>query len=181
MKKCPNFGKYLDYCLFKCSHCNTWLYKEVFDKLTEKDVNTIKDQNLLICPPSLLALQISTVIFKEEFKTTRKKISEDLYLFNNLVFKSFVLFHWSFILCKKRNTITKIRHRRASFHINCYFNPYVVKGFLLGIDQISPGMKDFLLGIRNFPLEMNVILSGMDHFPMGRKISLMVQVVSLIR
>jgi len=97
MKKCPYCGQPLNNAALKCTRCNKWVDNEVFDRLCDDDVKLIKNNNLIIHTPSLVAVMVIDIVKKDNALEENTQQGENKTLeeqqFNLLVFKSFCYFN----------------------------------------------------------------------------------------
>ncbi|MFH1640168.1 MAG: hypothetical protein ABIB93_07680 [Chloroflexota bacterium] len=93
MKKCPNCGQMIEDAAFKCSQCHQWVDNEVFAKIGAEDVRLIKEKDLIIYTPGLLAAYITNFFLTEDLKKQVKKPLGEKPLFNLFVFYSFCYFY----------------------------------------------------------------------------------------
>jgi hypothetical protein len=117
MKKCPYCGQSLDNAAFKCTQCNKWVDNEVFEKLCDEDIKLIKNKDLIVSTPTLMAVMVIELLKKDDYlkesleKIERGTLNEEQQ-FNLLVFDSFCYFDaiCSFVKMKKgcRNTIEEM-------------------------------------------------------------------------
>jgi hypothetical protein len=92
-KKCPHCGQSLHGAALKCSRCERWVPNELFDRLCDEDVQLIKDNNLTVFAPSLMAIMVFDDLKDSNFtkdiqKTLGRGLSGDEQ-FKVLVFQSF--------------------------------------------------------------------------------------------
>jgi len=96
--KCPHCGRSLHPSVFKCTRCKRWIPNDLFDRLTDEDVELIKNRDLTPFTPSLVALMVSALLedsIKKHLKQWQKTVGRKLTgkeEFTLLVFHSFCYF-----------------------------------------------------------------------------------------
>lgn len=96
-KKCPYCGQLLSNIALKCTRCKKWVDNEVFRRLCEDDVKLIKNKDLVVFTPTLLAMMVIDLLKKDnhlrkDIEKREKKTLNEIQRFNLLVFESFCYF-----------------------------------------------------------------------------------------
>ena len=94
--KCPYCGQLLHDTALKCSRCKKWVPNELFNKLCDKDIKRIKDNDLNPFTPSLMAGMVLGLLKESNLeKQIQKSLGRKLNRkeqFNLLIFHSFCYF-----------------------------------------------------------------------------------------
>ncbi len=95
-KKCPYCGQSLSNIALKCTRCKKWVDNEVFRRLCEDDVKLIKNKDLVVFTPTLLAMMVIGLLKDENLRERLQKLVggtlNEIQRFNLLVFESFCYF-----------------------------------------------------------------------------------------